>query len=78
MGINNRNLKTLDISLTTFKDLAPQAHGDALLVAESGLYTPADLDRMVAAGAQAYLIGESLMRQDDVATATRTILGNIG
>ena len=75
LGVNNRNLKTLDISLTTFEALAPQANPDALLVAESGLYGPSDLDRMAAAGAQAYLIGESLMRQEDVTRATREILG---
>lgn len=75
LGVNNRNLKTLEISLTVFEELAPLAHKDALFVAESGLYAPEDLDRMAAAGAQAYLIGESLMRQDDVTAATRTILG---
>ena len=74
LGINNRNLKTLEISLDTFEELAPQAHKDALLVAESGLYAQEDLDRMATAGAQAYLIGESLMRQDDVTTATRALL----
>ena len=75
LGINNRNLKTLEISLTTFEALAGQAHLDALLVAESGMYQPADLDRMIRAGAEAFLIGESLMRQDDVTAATRAILG---
>ena len=75
LGINNRNLQTLEINLSVFEALAPLAHGDSLLVAESGLYRPEDLDRMAAAGAQAYLIGESLMQQDDVTQATRTILG---
>ena len=74
LGINNRNLKTLEISLSTFENLAPQAQAGALLVAESGLYQTADLDRMARAGAQAYLIGESLMRHRDVTAATRTIL----
>ena len=74
LGINNRNLKTLEISLTTFEALAGQAHLDALLVAESGMYEPADLDRMANAGAEAFLIGESLMRQDDVTAATKAIL----
>ena len=75
LGINNRNLKTLDISLNTFETLANQASLDALLVAESGLYAPADLARMARAGAEAYLIGESLMRQADVTAATKAILG---
>ena len=75
LGVNNRNLKTLEISLTNFEELAPLAYQDALFVAESGLYGPEDLDRMAAAGAQAYLIGESLMRQDDVTAATKAILG---
>ena len=75
LGVNNRNLKTLDISLTTFEALAGQADLNATLVAESGMYAAADLDRMAAAGAEAYLIGESLMRQDDVTAATRAILG---
>ena len=78
LGVNNRNLKTLEISLTIFEELAPLAHKDALFVAESGLYAPEDLDRMAAAGAQAYLIGESLMRQNDVTAATKAILGATG
>ena len=55
--------------------LASQVDPDRLLVAESGLYSHADLERMARAGARAFLIGESLMRQDDVTAATRTILG---
>ena len=73
IGVNNRNLKTLEISLTTFETLAPLANADAMLVAESGLYTPVDLNRMRAAGARAYLIGESLMRQKDLVAATRAL-----
>ena len=75
LGVNNRNLKTLEISLSNFEELAPHAHEDALLVAESGLYLAEDLDRMRSSGAQAFLIGESLMRQDDVEAATKEILG---
>ena len=75
LGINNRNLKTLEISLDVGEGLAAKVEPDRLLVAESGLYSHADLERMARAGARAFLIGESLMRQEDVTTATRTILG---
>lgn len=75
LGINNRNLKTLEISLDVGAGLAAQIEPGRMFVAESGLYSHDDLLRMADAGAQAYLIGESLMRQDDVAGATRAILG---
>jgi indole-3-glycerol phosphate synthase len=75
VGINNRNLKTLAVDLATTEELAPRVPKDRLLVAESGLYAPADLDRMTRAGARAFLIGESLMRQDDVTTATAELVG---
>ena len=75
LGINNRNLKTLEISLDVGEGLASRVDPDRLLVAESGLYSHADLERMARAGARAFLIGESLMRQDDVTAATRAILG---
>jgi indole-3-glycerol phosphate synthase len=75
VGINNRNLKTLAVDLATTEALAPRVPGDRLLVAESGLYAPADLARMTRTGARAFLIGESLMRQDDVATATAELVG---
>lgn len=74
LGVNNRNLKTLAIDLATTEELAKRVPPDRLLVAESGLYSPADMARMAAAGARAYLIGESLMRQDDVTAATQAIL----
>jgi indole-3-glycerol phosphate synthase len=74
LGVNNRNLKTLAIDLATTEELSRHVPADKILVAESGLYSPADMARMAAVGAQAYLIGESLMRQDDVTAATRAIL----
>ena len=75
LGVNNRNLKTLAVDLATFERLAPRAPADRLLVAESGLYSHADLLRMEMAGARAFLVGESLMREADVTAATRRLLG---
>lgn len=74
IGINNRNLKTLEIDIATTEELAAMVPHGRTLISESGLYTPADLARMAKAGARCFLIGESLMRQDDVEAATRAIL----
>ena len=75
LGINNRNLKTyLDVDLATTERLAPMSTGDAVLVSESGLHGPADLARMRAIGINCFLVGESLMKQPDVAQATRDLL----
>ena len=74
LGINNRNLKTLAVDLAVFERLARLAPQERFLVAESGLKTPADLARLARAGARAFLIGESLMAQADVAAATRALL----
>ena len=76
MGINNRNLKTMDISLDVGAAMLPHLPADRIAIAESGLFTPEDLARMAKSGARCFLIGESLMRADDVAAATRAILAN--
>ncbi len=76
LGINNRNLKTFETSLDTTRVLSALAPSDRLLVCESGLSTPRDLAEMAAVGARCFLIGESLMRQADVETATRNLLAN--
>ena len=75
IGINNRNLKTFDVDLDTTLQLAPRITEGRDVVCESGLFTHDDLARMMDAGVRRFLIGESLMRQDDVTGATRTILG---
>ncbi|WP_108484289.1 indole-3-glycerol phosphate synthase TrpC [Oceaniglobus ichthyenteri] len=74
MGINNRNLKTFDVTLDTTRHLARLVEPERTIVAESGLSTADDLADLARYGARCFLIGESLMRQDDVTAATRTIL----
>ncbi|MGB5871485.1 MAG: indole-3-glycerol phosphate synthase TrpC [Albidovulum sp.] len=74
IGVNNRNLKTFEVTLDTTRKLAPLLPEGRMLVCESGLFTPADLADMAHLGARSFLIGESLMRQNDVAAATRAIL----
>jgi len=74
IGINNRDLHSFVVNLETTRQLARHVPEDRLIVAESGLHTPADLADLARYGARCFLIGESLMRQDDVAAATRAIL----
>ncbi|HTQ12396.1 MAG TPA: indole-3-glycerol phosphate synthase TrpC [Rhizomicrobium sp.] len=75
IGINNRDLHTFVTDLGVTARLAPRLPKDALVVAESGLSAPADLARLAGSGVTTFLIGESLMRRDDVAEATRALLG---
>ncbi len=74
IGINNRDLTTLNVDIATTEALAPCIPSDRLVVSESGLKSRADLDRMAAAGARCFLIGESLMREADVGAALRHLL----
>jgi len=75
VGINNRNLKTMEISLDVGEAMLPHLPDERIAIAESGLFHTADLDRMARAGARCFLVGESLMRQPDVASATAALLG---
>jgi indole-3-glycerol phosphate synthase len=75
IGINNRNLKTLETDLRTAETLAPEVPSGRIVVAESGIRRAADLDRLAAAGARCFLVGETLMREPDVTEATRRLLG---
>lgn len=78
IGVNNRNLKTLEVDIAMTERLAPMVPEGRTLVSESGLYCAADLVRMAAAGARCFLVGESLMRQSDVEAATRALLAPAG
>jgi indole-3-glycerol phosphate synthase len=76
VGINNRDLRSFVTDLAVTERLAALAPLTGLLVTESGIFSPADVARLKAAGARAMLVGEGLMRQADVAAATRALLGD--
>lgn len=75
MGINNRNLKTLEVNLATCEALAPRIPEGYIRICESGITTPTDIARMQKVGVSCFLVGESLMRHDDVTAATRSLIG---
>ena len=76
LGMNNRDLNTFETDLQVTRTLSRRAPEDRMLVSESGLTTPADLADIARYGVRCFLVGESLMRQEDVAAATRALLAD--
>ena len=78
IGVNNRDLKTFVVDLATTERLAARLNGEKMLVAESGIHTRADVERLTKCGARAILVGESLLRGDDIGTKIQELLGISG
>ena len=76
IGINNRNLKTFETSLTTSQALVSKVPANRIVIGESGIFTASDLDQLARFGMKAFLVGESLMRQPDVLAATKALLAH--
>ncbi|HEY1790490.1 MAG TPA: indole-3-glycerol phosphate synthase TrpC, partial [Verrucomicrobiae bacterium] len=75
IGVNNRDLKTFTVDLATTEKLAAKLNGESILVAESGIHTRADVERLRKCGAKAILVGESLLRGGDIPGKVRQLLG---
>ena len=75
IGINNRNLRTFEVSLDTTLAMLPRVPAERLVVSESGIHAPADIARLRAAGVHAYLVGEAFMRAPDPGAALASLIG---